>query len=127
MPETLQRDRPSFPRAVWRAVTGRCPNCGQGRLFRSYLKQVECCSVCGEAWGHIRADDAPPWLTILIVGHLVVPPAVAAERLELWPMWVAMTVWPLLALALALIILPRAKGLFIAAIWLSRGPGSERD
>ncbi len=125
--ETLISNRPSFPVAVWRAIRGRCPSCGRGRLFKSYLKQVDVCEACGEPFAHIRADDAPPWLTILVVGHLVVPAAVAVERFALWPTWLAMTVWPLLALALALIILPRAKGLFLAAIWLTRGPGSERD
>ncbi|MCU0837362.1 MAG: DUF983 domain-containing protein [Rhodospirillales bacterium] len=119
--------RPSFPAAVWRGISGRCPNCGRGRLFRSYLKPVDACEVCREPFGHIRADDAPPWLTILVVGHLVVPVAVAVDRLQPWPDWLSMMVWPLLALALALIILPRAKGLFLAAIWLTRGPGSERD
>jgi uncharacterized protein (DUF983 family) len=121
----LKHDRPSFPLAAWRAVTGRCPNCGQGRLFASYLKQVEHCAVCGEAFGHIHADDAPPWLTILLVGHILVPTAIIVESFALWPDWVGMTVWPLLALGLALIILPRAKGLFLAGIWVTRGPGSE--
>lgn len=126
-PHRPSHPRPSFLTAAGRALAGRCPNCGQSPLFASYLKQVEHCAVCGEAWGHIRADDAPPWLTILIVGHILVPPAIAVEAWELWPGWVSMTLWPALALALSLLILPRAKGLFIAAIWKTRAPGSEQS
>ena len=111
---------------ILRALRQRCPNCGRGNLMASYLKQVQCCAVCGEDFGHIRADDAPPWLTILLVGHIVVPLAYEVERHTVWPVWVAMIVWPLLALGLALLILPRAKALFIAIIWATRAPGSER-
>ena len=117
--------RPIFPVAALRALVGRCPYCGRGKLFRSYLKQVDHCAACGEAWGHIRADDAPPWLTILVVGHVLVPPAVAVEAWHMAPGWVSMTLWPCLAVILSLLILPRAKGLFIAAIWSARAPGSE--
>ncbi|MFO1156168.1 MAG: DUF983 domain-containing protein [Rhodospirillales bacterium] len=81
----LRRTRPPFLVAVGRGLSGRCPNCGEGRLFRAYLKQVDACAVCGEPWGHIRADDAPPWLTILIVGHIVVPAAMAVESEGLLP------------------------------------------
>jgi len=114
-------------RAVWpsirRAVCGRCPRCGEGRLFRSYLKQVDTCAFCGEAFGHIRADDGPPWLTILVVGHLVVPLALYAEKHADWPLWVSMAVWPGLALGLSLALLPRAKGVFLGMLWATGAPG----
>jgi uncharacterized protein (DUF983 family) len=42
-----------------------------------------------------------------------------------WPLWVSMTVWPMTALALTMTILPRAKALFIAAIWAMKAPGVE--
>jgi uncharacterized protein (DUF983 family) len=38
-----------------------------------------------------------------------------------------MTVWPLLALGLTIVVLPRAKGVLLSAIWALRAPGSERD
>lgn len=122
----LERHRPCFLTAVWRALAGRCPGCGHGRLFASYLKQVDRCEVCGEPWGHIRADDAPPWLTILIVGHIVVPIAIVLISEALLPDWALMSILPTLALGLTLLILPRAKAVFLAAIWFTRAPGSER-
>ncbi|MDA0369031.1 MAG: DUF983 domain-containing protein [Proteobacteria bacterium] len=117
--------RPRLGLAVRRALRGRCPNCGAGRLMRAYLKPVEQCAACCERYGHIRADDAGPWLTILLVGHLIVPAALVVEQNTAWPSWLAMTVWPVAALALALLVLPRAKTLFIGIIWATGAPGSE--
>ena len=119
------RARPSAVRAVARGLIGRCPNCGKGALFRRYLKQVDRCAACDEAYGHLRADDGPPWLTIIVVGHIVVPLAYFFERDTQWPEWVAMTVWPGLALVLCLLLLPLAKGVFLGLIWSHRAPGSE--
>lgn len=119
--------RPRIGTVISRALLGRCPNCGRGKLFASYLKQVDRCPVCGEHYGHIRSDDAAPWLTILVVGHLLVPMIFAVERRASWPNWLSMTVWPLMALALTLAILPRAKAVFLSIIWATRAPGSERE
>ncbi len=109
--------------AMLRSLLGRCPNCGKGKLMASYLKQVQNCAHCGESFGNIRADDAPPWLTILLVGHIVVPLALYFERDPLWPNWLASIIWPGLAALLSIIVLPRAKALFIAIIWATRAPG----
>jgi uncharacterized protein (DUF983 family) len=61
--------------AIARAVAGKCPVCGRGKFFRRCLHQMANCSSCGEHFGKIHADDGPAWLTIIIVGHLVVPSA----------------------------------------------------
>ena len=57
-------------RNVWQAIgkglRSRCPACGEGRIFRAYLKVNNICPHCGEELFHHRADDAPPYLTILI-------------------------------------------------------------
>ncbi|SMF58753.1 Uncharacterized conserved protein, DUF983 family [Tistlia consotensis] len=119
--------RPRLGLAIRRGLLCRCPNCGRGRLLAGYLKQVEACSVCGEPFGHLRSDDAAPWLTILFVGHVTVPLALFVESHTDWPDWVSKTVWPGFALLLALFVLPRARCLFLSAIWATRGPGSEKD
>ena len=118
------RDEMTMRTAVERAVLGRCPCCGKGSLFARYLKQVDHCSVCGEPFGQIRADDAAPWLTILIVGHLFLPLMFIVGTDILKPMWLAMALWVSIFIALSLLILPRAKGLFIAVLWMTRAPGS---
>lgn len=111
---------------IKRGALARCPKCGQGRLFTGYLKQVEKCSVCGEELGHIRADDGPAWLTIMLVGHIMAPLLLGIAPKTNWPEWVSMAVWPVAALVLAIAILPRAKGMFIGLIWRSGCVGSEK-
>jgi uncharacterized protein (DUF983 family) len=54
--------------ALGRGFRMKCPNCGIGSLFTSYLKVAPACSHCGEELHHHRADDAPPYFTILVVG-----------------------------------------------------------
>ncbi len=65
-------DERGLTRAMLRGALHRCPRCGKGGLFRAYLKVREQCLACGEDLSHQRADDAPPYVTIFVVGHLIV-------------------------------------------------------
>ena len=114
----------SLKTAAARALMGRCPCCGNGSLMKSYLKQVENCSVCGESFGQIRADDAAPWLTIILVGHVFLPFAFLVN-VDWMPLWAAMGMWAACFTTIALAILPRAKALLIAVLWQTRAPGYE--
>ena len=66
-------DRPVLD-GLRRGARGRCPNCGRGRLFRDYLKIQRVCRACAHNNGQYPADDAPPYFTILILGHVVIGP-----------------------------------------------------
>ena len=96
--------------ALKRGLACRCPACGQGRLFGRFLKVVETCSECGEPMHHHRADDFPPYIVMFIVGHLVVWGVLQAELRYQIPMWVHFSIWPLLTLVLALLLLQPVKG-----------------
>ena len=76
---TADLSRPSTLVALFRGALGRCPRCGRGPLLHRYLKMVDRCPACGEPYGHFRTDDAAPWLTILVVGHLTVPVILIVE------------------------------------------------
>ena len=117
----------SMKLAARRGILGRCPCCGEGKLFRAYLKQVDNCSVCGEAFGHIRADDAAPWLTIILVGHIFVPLMLVFVAFSTMPSWESAVLWSVIFVGLSLAILPRAKGLFIAILKLTgAGEGKQK-
>src|ERR1700753_2356901 len=107
------RETPEFKTSARHALMGKCPCCGKGKLFRAYLKQVDNCSECGEYFGAIRADDAAPWLTIIIVGHVFLPIVMAMIAIDTLPVWASCTVCVAILIALSLVILPRAKALFI--------------
>ena len=119
--------RPGLRIALWRGLRGFCPACGKEKLFVAYLKQIDQCAACHEPFGHVRSDDAAPWLSILVVGHITLPIILLVERHTLWPLWATMTVWPVFTLGLTLAILPRAKGLLLSIIWATGAPGSERE
>lgn len=115
------------PRDLWRAMRNGavmvCPACGRGRLFSRYLKVVDRCAACGEELHHQRADDAPPYFTMLIVGHLLVGGALSLERAFAPPMWVHMVVWLPLTLLLSLWLLPHLKGALVGLQWAHRMHG----
>ncbi len=112
---------PQSPPHLWttlkRGLCLRCPACGQGRVFVSYIKPVEACAACHEPLGHIRADDGPAWLTILVVGHILAPFFVFFKDAATWPIWMWAVVLPGVVIGLTLALLPMAKGLFIAMLW----------
>lgn len=111
--------------AALRGFTKSCPACGRGGLLRGYLKPVDRCTSCGEVFGHYRADDAPPWMTIFIVGHIVMPLLLHFEQAYHPEAWVHFAIWPALTLVLALALLPRCKGVVLGLLWATRAPGSE--
>jgi uncharacterized protein (DUF983 family) len=112
--------------AIKRGFNLRCPNCGKGHLFRAYLKVADTCPVCGEELFHQRADDAPPYLTILVVGHIIGALMLTVEEInDTLPLWIHALVWPTLTLGLSLTLLPRFKGALIAYQWALRMHGFE--
>ncbi len=116
--------------ALRRGFLGHCPKCGDGHVFRAYLKVRDHCEVCGEDLHHHRADDAPTYLTILVVAHIM--GALMVLVLGTWdeiPLWVSITLWPSLVLVLSLTLLPRIKGALVALQWALRmhGFGGEAD
>ena len=121
-------ERSAF-RAMLRGARHRCPACGQGALYSAYLKVADHCPHCGEELHHHRADDAPPYFTIFIVGHIVVGGVLALERASAPSAWVHAAIWLPLTVVLSLLFLPRIKGLLVGLQWALRmhGFGGEPD
>jgi len=100
-----------------RGFSCKCPHCGEGKLFRKWLKVNDACSSCGEEFHHHRADDLPAYLVILLVGHMMVPLALEMERNFSPPLWVhVVTIIPL-TIALSLLLLQPVKGAIVALQW----------
>ncbi len=116
-------------RAMLRGALHRCPCCGRGGLYRAYLKISEHCPACGEDLSHQRADDAPPYVTIFVVGHLIVALVLAVDLAYAWPMWLNVAVWFPVTILLSLAFLPSAKGAIVGLQWALRmhGFGSTDD
>lgn len=115
------------PRRVWPAISRglrcRCPACGKGSIFDGYLTVVEACTECGEPLHHHRADDFPPYVTIVLVGHIVVPAVLAVERLWRPEIWIHLIIWLPLTLILSLVLLRPVKGAVVGLQWALRMHG----
>jgi uncharacterized protein (DUF983 family) len=103
--------------AIRRGLAGRCPKCGCARLFRSFLQPVPVCPACGQDWRIRTADDFPPYLVILVVGHIVAPGMIALESGFHPPLWIHLTVWLPLVLLLGFVLIQPMKGAVMAFQW----------
>jgi uncharacterized protein (DUF983 family) len=117
--------------AVWRGFLGRCPNCGKGAMFRAYLRVTPRCPVCHEDLSPQRADDAPAYLTLLIVCHVVGVGVLLSDNiLPQAPVIVAVSFWLVATALMSLLILPRMKEAVVGYQWALRmhgfgGPSEE--
>ncbi|MVS98193.1 DUF983 domain-containing protein [Devosia marina] len=118
--QTRLLDERSVPNAMWRGTLCRCPHCGQGKMFRAYLKTAEQCDVCGEELSHHRADDFPPYIAITIVGHIIVFLMLHLDMTyHVQPITYVVTMVPL-AIVLPLAMLPSIKGAIVGLQWANR-------
>jgi len=122
--------RPIFG-SMLRGAALKCPACGKGAMFRRYLKVSDTCPACGEELHHHRADDAPAYFTIVIVGHVVVSLVLAVEMAFRPPLWAHAALWLPLTVAMTLLLLPPIKGTLVGLQWALRmhgfDPHAEED
>ena len=110
---------------MWRGFRGRCPCCGEGRLFARFLKVAERCQNCGEELFHHRADDFPAYLVILVVGHVVVPAALAVETSYAPPVTLQLLLWLPVTVIASLALLQPIKGAVVGLQWQTGMHGFE--
>lgn len=96
--------------AIGRGLLGRCPGCGKTRMFGRFLKVIPECPNCTAPLGLARADDAPPYFTILIVGHIIVPLMFMVDRMGEPPLWLMSVIFLPLTVIMALGLIQPIKG-----------------
>jgi uncharacterized protein (DUF983 family) len=118
-------------RNVWtsmkRGFRGRCPRCGEGKLFRAFLKVDNNCSVCGLDFTPHRADDLPAYLVIVIVGHIVVPTALMIETNYSPPVALQLAIYLPVTLVASLVLLQPVKGAVVGMQWALRMHGFDEQ
>ncbi len=123
--------RPARPvwSAMWNGFLGKCPHCGKGRLFSSFVKTVDRCAQCGEDMHHHRADDLPAYLVIAIVGHIVIGGFMAVEATSTLSTWQHLAIWVPITIAGSLALLRPIKGAVVGLQWANymHGFGGEDD
>lgn len=123
--------RPARPlwTAIKRGLMCRCPHCGEGKLFASFLKPVDHCEACGEEMFHHRADDLPAYLVVVIVGHIVVGAFMGVEATSTLSTWQHLAIWVPLTIILSVALLRPVKGAVVGLQWAlyMHGFGGEDD
>jgi uncharacterized protein (DUF983 family) len=102
------------PLPIARGLRGRCPRCGEGRLFQGFLNLRAKCDRCGLDYNFADAGDGPAVFVILIGGAIVVFAALLTEVVYQPPYWVHAALWLPLILIVTLAPLRLIKGLLIA-------------
>ncbi len=123
----IQEPERPILQAMLRGFRRVCPECGEGRMFGGFLKTADYCSHCRLPIHYHRADDAPPYFTILILGHIIIPLVLLTEKQWAPPEWLHYVVWLPLTLAACLLMLPRIKGILIGLQWSRRMHGFGGD
>src|SRR5260370_8646977 len=118
-------------RNVWtalkRGLRGRCPRCGEGKLFRAFLKVDDHCSVCGQDFTPHRADDLPAYLVIVIVGHIVVPMILWIETDYAPPVPLQLAIYLPFTLIAPLLFLQPVNGAVVGVQWPLRMHGFDEQ
>lgn len=110
-------------RSILRGLACTCPACGSGRLFKAFLKPVATCSACGEDLSHQRADDLPPYIVIMIVGHVLLGGYMMTDLVFALSTWVHLAIWVPIAVITSLLIIQPIKGSVIGLQWALRMHG----
>lgn len=125
---------PHRDQAIWAPVGpvsaglgGRCPRCGEGRLFSGFLTVGRGCSNCGLDYGFADAGDGPAVFVILIIGFIVVGLALWMEVSFNPPLWLHFLLWIPLTLVLSLVSLRLIKGLLIALQYRNKAEEGKLD
>src|SRR5262249_22486278 len=107
----------TYGQAALRGARCRCPRCGEGRLFRKWLKPLERCPACMLDLTPQRADDFPAYIAMIVTGHLMAPVIIMLSKdFAMGVLGMFAVVVPL-ALVMMLAMLQPAKGGVIATQW----------
>ncbi|HEY8564175.1 MAG TPA: DUF983 domain-containing protein [Beijerinckiaceae bacterium] len=110
----------SPPPPVSTGLRGRCPRCGQGRLFSGFLAVRPACESCGLDFSFADAGDGPAFFVMSIVGIVVVALALWTEFTYEPPLWVHAALWLPLSTILSLGLVRPLKGLMVAVQYANK-------
>jgi uncharacterized protein (DUF983 family) len=112
----MPKDKALYPPQppIATGLRGRCPRCGEGRLFGGYLKLAPRCAACGLDFGFADSADGPAVFAILIVGFIIAGAALLTEVAYSPPIWLHFVLWMPLVLVLCLGAMRPLKGVLIA-------------
>ena len=109
----MDRSYPPIP-PIGTGLSGRCPRCGEGHLFESFIGVAPRCDSCGLEFGFADSGDGPAVFVSFAAGLVVVGLALLLDVVYEPPIWVHLLISLPLVLILCLGLLRPLKGLLIA-------------
>jgi uncharacterized protein (DUF983 family) len=106
-------------------LTGRCPRCGEGRLFQGLLSVAPACSACGLDYAFADSADGPAVFVILILGFVIAGAALVTELAYSPPIWVHVILWGPLVILSSLALLRPLKGVLVALQYVNKAKEGE--
>lgn len=95
-------------------IKGRCPKCGEGRLFNGYLKVTTTCDQCGLDLSFAESGDGPAIFIMFVVGMIVIALAMITDSLFHPAPYVHLMLWIPTTIVLSLVLLRPFKATMIA-------------
>ena len=123
---TLEPDYPAIP-AIPAGLRGRCPRCGDGKLFSGFLDLAPSCEVCGLDYGFAYSGDGPAVFVTLIAGAIVVGLALWTEVTYDPSLWITFGIFLPLTLVVCLGLLRPLKGVMIALQYRNKAEQGHLD
>lgn len=111
------RDGVRVGKALWRGLQRKCPRCGEASAFRGYLKVADACPSCQTPLSIYPTDDGPAYITIILVGHVIIAPAFMLGFFYTYPAQILVPVMVGAIGGLTLLALPYIKGAFLGLMW----------
>ena len=95
-------------------MAGRCPRCGEGKMFKGFITIADKCDHCGLDYRFADAGDGPAIFVMLIAGFIIVGASLWLEVSYEPPMWVYFVIFLPLTLIVCLGMLRPLKGVLVA-------------
>ena len=102
---------------VQTGLSGRCPECGEGRLFKSMLSFNESCSACGVDFSNEDTGDGPAVFVIFAIGIFIIPMALGFHMILSPPLAVTFILWGLIIIGVSLWLLRLMRGVMFNIAW----------
>jgi uncharacterized protein (DUF983 family) len=120
-------DHAPLPSPWKTGMAGRCPRCGEGRLFEGFLKVHPRCSACGLDFGFADSADGPAVFIMLIAGFAVLGCALYVEIAYEPPIWLHLAIWLPLSIVVCLAMLRPMKGLAVSLQYANKAEEGRFD
>lgn len=107
---------PGWGATIWRGICNKCPHCAKSSIFAGFLRVVPKCAVCGAPLGDMPADDAPPYIAMLVALHFLGLFVVVIFHFHYLPGIFASIVYLVLLAGICCVALRMAKGAVIGIL-----------